>query len=42
MAILAEYFRPWDILSKVVLQPDVDDSCLAIFCLRFLYNKDNI
>ena len=26
VAVLAEYFRLWDILSEVVLQPDVDDS----------------
>jgi len=26
VAVLAEYFRLWDLLSEVVLQPDVDDS----------------
>jgi hypothetical protein len=26
VAVLAEYFRMWDLLSEVVLQPDVDDS----------------
>jgi hypothetical protein len=42
VAVLAEYFRMWDLLSEVVLQPDVDDSCLEIFCLGFLFSKISI
>jgi hypothetical protein len=40
---MAEYFRLWDLLSEVVLQPDVDDShCLAVFSLRLLFSKISI